>query len=313
MSETLAAYQSPFAGVLAPVITPFTVDLKPDPVRFARHCRWLLANGCSGLAIFGTNSEANSLSVAQKMNLLDALLDAGIDPLRLMPGAGSCSLEDAVRLSGHAVRRGCGGVLILPPFYYKGVSDDGLFAFFEALIARVGDPRLRLYLYHIPAVTAVPIGLELIDRLLDRYPKVICGMKDSSGDWDNTRSAIERFGARGFEVFAGNEDFLLRTMRAGGSGCITATGNINPAAIDALYRNWQAPDAEARQQALTKFRSGLQRNPMIAALKATVAHFSGDAEWSIMHPPLTALDSAQQADLRQHLQASNFTMPGLND
>ena len=150
------------SGVLAPVVTPFTPRLAPDAGRFVRHCRWLLGHGCSGLAVFGTNSEANSLSVEERMELLEALVQGGVPPETLMPGTGCCALTDSVRLTGHAVKLGCGGALMLPPFYYKGVSDEGLFRAFAEVIERVADQRLRLYLYHIPPVAQVAISLELI-------------------------------------------------------------------------------------------------------------------------------------------------------
>ena len=153
------------AGVLSPVVTPFTADLAPDTERFVRQCRCLLSQNV-GLAVFGTNSEANSLSVEEKIELLDRLVAAGLDPARMMPGTGHCALPDSVRLTAHAAKAGCGGVLMLPPFYYKGVSDKGLFRSFAEVIERVGDPRLRIYVYHIPPVSQVPITLALIERLL---------------------------------------------------------------------------------------------------------------------------------------------------
>ena len=143
-----------FSGVLAPVITPFKADLSPDATRLARHCHWLVSQNAA-LAVFGTNSEANSLSIDEKINLLDSLVAAGISPSRLMPGTGSCALTDAVRLTSHAVSLGCGGTLMLPPFYYKGVSDDGLFAFFSEVIERVANAALQIYLYHIPPISQV--------------------------------------------------------------------------------------------------------------------------------------------------------------
>ncbi|MGN6703807.1 MAG: dihydrodipicolinate synthase family protein, partial [Burkholderiaceae bacterium] len=179
-------------GVFSPVVTPFGADLAPDAGKLVRHCRWLLSQGV-GLAVFGTNSEANSLSTGEKRGLLDALADAGIPGNRMMPGTGCCALPDTVELTRHAVARGAGGVLMLPPFYYKGVSDDGLFASYSEVIQRVGDQRLRIYLYHIPQVSQVPISLGLIERLLKAYPGTIAGIKDSSGDWSNTQAMLERF------------------------------------------------------------------------------------------------------------------------
>jgi 4-hydroxy-tetrahydrodipicolinate synthase len=222
-----AIAQKRIEGVLAPVITPFRRDLSPDADRFVRHCRWLMKSGCAGLAVFGTNSEANSMSVEEKLELLDALVKGGVPPATLMPGTGHCALGDSVKMTREVVRMGCGGVLMLPPFYYKGVSDEGLFRSFSEVIERVGDERLRLYLYHIPPVSSVAISLELIERLLARYPGIVAGAKDSSGDWNNTQAMLERFKDRGFDVFPGSEVFLLEGLRAGGKGCITATGNVN--------------------------------------------------------------------------------------
>jgi 4-hydroxy-tetrahydrodipicolinate synthase len=297
-------------GVLAPVITPFTADLQPDAVRIARHCRWLAARGV-GLAVFGTNSEANSLTVAEKLALLDALCDAGIAADRMMPGTGCCAFPDTVELTRHAVRRGCAGVLMLPPFYYKGVSDDGLFASYAEVIERVGDARLRIYLYHIPQVSQVPLGLALIERLVARYPGTVAGIKDSSGDWGNTSAMLERFAARGFDVFAGSESFMLATLRAGGAGCISATANVNPADIAKLATAWRTPQAEAQQAALDRVRTAFQQAPMIPALKAAVAHFSGDEAWATVRPPLVALTAAERARLRDALRTIGFAMPGL--
>ncbi|WP_299360468.1 dihydrodipicolinate synthase family protein [uncultured Paracoccus sp.] len=294
-------------GVLSPVVTPFDGDLKPDTERWLAHCRWLLSQDC-GLAIFGTNSEANSLSVAERRSLLEAAAQAGLDGARMMPGTGSCAFPEAVELTTAAVKAGCAGVLMLPPFYYKGVSDDGMFAFYSEVIERVGDERLRIYLYHIPLVAQVPISLDLIARLLKAYPGTIAGIKDSSGDWNNTRAMIERFD--GFDVFCGSEQFLLDTMRAGGAGCISATANINPHAIHDLYANWQAADADARQEAITAFRMAIAKLPMIPALKSVIGICTDDPEWGRVRPPLVRLDAAQIAELGATLERFGFDMPG---
>ena len=229
----------------------------------------------------------------------------------MMPGTGHCALTDSVRMTAHAMKLGCGGVLMLPPFYYKGVSDDGLFASFAEVIERVGDAKLRIYLYHIPPVSQCPISLALIERLLARYPGIIAGIKDSSGDWNNTRAMLERFQPQGFDVFAGSETFLLATLRAGGAGCISATANVNPAAIAALARVWQQADADARQAALDRVRATFQKFPMIPALKAAIAHFSGDDGWITVRPPLVALDVEQRRQLIDALTPLAFEMPGL--
>lgn len=297
-------------GVLSPVVTPFDRELRPDGARLASHCRWLLEQGV-GLAVFGTNSEANSMSVAEKLDLLDQLIAAGVPAGRMMPGTGCCAFPDTVELTRRAVELGCAGVLMLPPFYYKGVSDEGLFRSYAEVIERVGDSRLRIYLYHIPPVAQVPIPLTLIERLLKEYPGTIAGVKDSSGDWANTNAMLEQFQPHGFDVFAGSEAFLLRTLRGGGQGCITAAANVNPGPIARLARSWQQADADDQQAALNAVRAVFQQFPMIPALKAAIAQHSADPAWATVRPPLVELDDAQRAALAQALQAVGFTMPGL--
>ena len=298
-------------GVLAPVVTPFTKELVPDSQRFLAHCRWLLAQG-SGLAIFGTNSEANSLSLDERLVLLDFLLNAGIDPARMMPGTGSCALSDAVQLTERATQAGCAGVLMLPPFFYKNVAEEGLFRFFSEIIERVGDARLRIYLYHIPPVTMVGFSPGLVERLLSRYPDVIAGMKDSSGDWNNTKAMLDNFAASGFDVFVGSETFLLANMQHGGVGCISATANVNPAAIERLCRSWQAVDAGAQQQRLDAVRGVVERAALLPALKAVLARYRNDPAWATVRPPLIELNLAQRRALEQGLDALDFAMPGLD-
>jgi 4-hydroxy-tetrahydrodipicolinate synthase len=298
-------------GVLSPVITPFRKDYSPDEERFARHCRWLLKSGCAGLAIFGTNSEANSMSVAEKRRLLEALVKGGVSPSSLMPGTGHCAISDSIELTRAAVELGCAGVLMLPPFYYKGVSDEGLYRNFAEVIERVGDERLQLYLYHIPPVSQVSITLGLIERLLGKYPGIVAGVKDSSGDWSNTKAMLDAFAKEGFDVFAGSEAFLLDNMRHGGKGCITATGNVNPGPIANLYKSWRSPEADKLQAGISATRKIVQKQPMIPALKAIVAHFGNDAAWKTCRPPLVELTANQEEELMRDLKGIGFTMPGL--
>ncbi len=297
-------------GVLSPVVTPFKPDLSPDTERFVNQCKWLVANNV-GLAVFGTNSEANSLAVNERMELLEKLVEAGIDPARMMPGTGCCALTDSVRLTAHAVKLGCAGTLMLPPFYYKGVSDEGLYRNFAEIVERVGDARLQIYLYHIPQVSQVPISLKLIERLLKAYPKNIAGTKDSSGDWSNTKATLDAFAGDGFDVFPGSETFLLAGLRNGGKGCISATANVNPAAIDKLYANWQSADAEEMQAELDQVRGVFQKYPMIPAMKRAIAHWSGHAGWAKVRPPLVEIDAAQSKALIADLEQCGFSMPGL--
>ena len=298
-------------GVLSPVVTPFKADLSPDTERFVRQCKWLVANNV-GLAVFGTNSEANSLAAGERMELLEKLVEAGIPASRMMPGTGCCALTDSVKLTAHAVKLGCAGALMLPPFYYKGVSDEGLYRNYAEIVERVGDARLQIYLYHIPQVTQVPISLKLIERLLKAYPKNIAGTKDSSGDWNNTKATLDAFAKDGFDVFPGSETFLLAGMRNGGKGCISATANVNPQAIDHLYANWQSAEADALQSGLDKIRNIFQKYPMIPAMKYAIAHWSGHAAWGTVRPPLIEVNAEQSAALIAELKQAGFSMPGLD-
>ncbi len=309
-TQTLPRDDKRITGVLAPVVTPFNSDLSPDAGRLTRHCQWLLANDVS-LAVFGTNSEASSLAVDEKIELLDTLVSDGIDPARMMPGTGCCALTDSVRLTAHATRLGCSGVLMLPPFYYKGVSDEGLFRNFAEIIERVGDSRLRIYLYNIPPVSQIRITVALIERLLKTYPAAIAGAKDSSGDWNNTRAYIDHFAADGFDVFPGAETFLLQGMRSGGAGCISATANVNPAAIAQLHTTWEAADAELQQARLDVIRSIFAKCPMIPALKGAISHFGKDVSWAKVRPPLVELTSDENSSLIADLENAGFEMRGL--
>src|SRR6266436_6073545 len=296
----------PFGGVLVPVLTPFTPRGEPDAGRFIAFCRWLLDQGAGGLAIFGTTSEANSMAPGERMELLDQLIEAGIPAQKLMPGTGACAMTDAVTLVRHAVGRGCGGALMLPPFYYKPVSDDGIFAFISGVIDKVGSSALRIFLYHIPPVAQVGFSLDLVGRFIAAYPETVVGLKDSSGDWSNTAALLERF--PGFSVFPGSEVFLLDGLRKGATGCITASGNVNVPGIKKVYDNWRGPDADRLQAEITTLRKALQAYPMVPALKRIVAHFHNDPDWAAVRPPMLPLDQAQSAALIADLAKLGFAL-----
>jgi len=298
-----------FNGVLVPALTPFKSNFDPDADALLTHCRWLLDQGVDGLAVFGTTSEANSLSVEERMNLLEHLLDNGIPPEKLMPGTGMCALSDTAKLTRHAVENGCRGVLMLPPFYYKAVADDGLFASYAEVIERVGSSELRVYLYHIPPVAQIGLSLGLIGRLLSSYPETITGLKDSSGDWDNTSAILREYPS--LATFCGSEVFLLETMRHGGAGSITATANINAAQIRKLYRDWQSDGAEDLQASVTATRRAYEAFAMIPALKAVAADFYDAPDWQNLRPPLLSLDADQQQALLASLADAGFSMGGL--
>ncbi len=280
-------------GVLAPVLTPFDSDLNPDRDRFVRFCRRLLEDGCAALVPFGTTGEANSLSVEERERLLDALLEGGVPAEKLIPGTGCAALPDTVRLSKKAARAGCAGVLVLPPFYYKNPSEEGLYRSFAQAIDKTGEGRLRVYLYHIPQVSQVGIPLRVVERLLKAYPGVVTGIKDSSLDFENARAMLRAF--PGFEVFVGTEKFLLATLREGGAGCITATANVNAPAIARAFRE----RSEERQREIDVVREAFEKLPLIAALKEAIARRTGDARWRAVRPPLVELSPDERATLKE--------------
>ena len=302
--------QARIRGVLSPVVTPFKADLSPDTRRFIAHCKWLVSQDC-GLAVFGTNSEANSMAAEERMALLEAVVASGVDPARMMPGTGACALTETVKVTAHATRLGVSGVLMLPPFYYKGVSDEGLFRHFSEVVQRVGDARLRIYLYHIPPVAQVPITHALVERLLQAYPQQIAGMKDSSDDWPHTKSVIDAFAKDGFDVFSGNEKPLVDNVKVGGAGCISATANINPGAIAETFRNVATPQADALQKKINDVRGVMQGYVMIPAMKYVIAHYGADPAWNKVRPPLVEVTEEQGRAAVDKLEALGFTMPGL--
>jgi 4-hydroxy-tetrahydrodipicolinate synthase len=296
-----------FSGVIAPVLTPFGEDGGPDTERFIAHCDWLMQEGCTGLAPFGTTSEGNSLGLDERMELLEELVDSDIDPARLMPGTGAPSVADAIVLTKHAVELGCGGVLMLPPYYYKAPSEEGLFRFFSEVIDGVDDDDLKVYLYHIPPVAQVGFSLPLIGRLIKAFPDTVVGLKDSSGDWNNTAAILDAY--PDFEVFPGSEIFLLDGLRKGAAGCISATCNVSAGAIRNVYNNWQGADADKLQAGITALRKAIQAFPMIPALKALVAHYRKDPGWAKMRPPFTDLPAADADKLiKQLADAYNFKL-----
>lgn len=302
------ASSKPLRGVYCPALTPVDESYDLDTGRFIENCQRILNQGCHGLSVFGTTSEANSFSARERMDALEALIAAGIAPVQLMPGTGCTALSDSVALTRHAVSVGCGGVLMLPPFYYKGVSDDGLFRGFAEVIEKVGDDRLKIYLYHIPPVAVVPFSFDLVDRLVKTYPDTVVGLKDSSGDWSYTETLLKTH--PGFGVFSGTEIYLLNNLRLNGAGTISATTNVNGPAIRDLFDHWQATDADARQEAVTRRRKLIQSFPMIPGLKHIVAHHTGDPAWDRLRPPLDAVTQEQGKALIDALNQDGFVFGG---
>jgi 4-hydroxy-tetrahydrodipicolinate synthase len=297
-------------GVWAPALTPLDSDLNPDREKAVRYYRWLLDKGCHGIAFMGTNSEATSFSVSERISLLEVALEAGIEPERLMVGSGCAALSDSVALTRHATEAGC-SVLTLPPFYYKGISDEGLYASYSEIIERVGSASLKLYFYHFPKLSMVPITHAVIERLLAAYPGVIKGLKDSSGDAESCAAFIEAFPQ--MAIFPGSELLLLDMLRKGGAGTITAGANIFPGAIRRVYDAYtsrELGEAAHAFETVSAVRRVIQSHPMIPALKSTVAAAWDDGAWARVRPPLTELEGDEAENVAMELKDAGFTFGG---
>jgi 4-hydroxy-tetrahydrodipicolinate synthase len=286
-------------GVFCAALTPIHADLSPNQGAFVDHCRNLIAEGCTGVAMLGTTGEANSFSVAERKSLLEAALAGGISPHQLLPGTGVAAITDTVELTRHALATGVSTVVMLPPFYYKGVTDDGLFAAYAETIERIGDDRLRVVLYHIPQMSAVPIPLPVIERLRRRFPTTVVGIKDSSGDINNMLAMIERF--PGFAVLTGADPLMLELLGKGGAGAITATTNIAAKDLAFVFRHFndagRAAEVDAAQARVVAARARVSRFAQMASLKALVAEKTGDEGWLRMRPPLMPLTQEERATL----------------
>lgn len=291
-------------GVVAPLLTPFDDDLSIATDLYVEHAERLLGQGCVALAPFGTTGEALSVGIDERVAAIRALIDGGIDAGCLVPGTGLSNVADTARLSRACLDLGCAAVMTLPPFYFKGVTDDGLFHYFEALVTRLG-PDARLFLYHIPPIAIVGISVALAARLHTAFPQQVVGIKDSSGDWDNTRALL---GIDGLVVYPGSELPLLDALELGAPGCITATANINAAAIARVIELYDAGDLEAAaasHQAVARTRELIQAYSPIPAQKFLLAASTGERRWANVRPPLTALDAASGKALADSLAATD--------
>jgi 4-hydroxy-tetrahydrodipicolinate synthase len=297
-----------YGGVNAAVLTPMNADLSVDLDRMAGHCRWLLANGCNGLAVLGTTGEANSLGMRERIAVLEGLVARGIAAENMLPGTGTTAITDTVVLTRKAQELGCRGALLLPPFYYKNPSDAGLLAYFSEVIQRVaGD--IKLYLYNFPQQSAIPFSVEFIAQLIKANPGKIKGVKDSSGNFENSLSYVEAFARDGFEVYAGDDTLLKPLLEKGSAGCITAASNVNCALGAQVYANWNNAAGAAAQQILSATRKAVTAVPLIPALKSLVARNTGDARWLNIRPPHLQLTAAQEAALFSAFDASGITLP----
>ena len=270
-------------GVWCPTLMPLDANLDPDLKKLAVHCSWLLDQGCHGIVLFGTTGEANSFSVDERRRVLEGVLGSGVSPHRLIVGTGCCSAGDTVSLTKHAIASGCARVLVLPPFYYKGVSEQGTIDAFSREIEQIADQRLRFFFYRIPQLSGVDITATIIDTLIERFGHLIAGLKDSSTARDSIEALCRQFGQR-LDVLVGSERFLKRALECGASGCITATANVHAPLVRSLYDE----PSDVAQQRATSAREAYETSPMIPALKAATARRTNDDGWLRVRPPLVA-------------------------
>jgi 4-hydroxy-tetrahydrodipicolinate synthase len=286
------------SGVLAASLTPFHADLTLAQDAFARHVRWLLAHGCDGALLFGTTGEGLSLTVEERVKGLNALLAADLPAERLLVGTGALALPDAVQLTRKVTAQGVGGVLVLPPFHFRQIRSEGIFRFYDQLIQRVGDDALRLYFYHFPELSGVPIPFSVIQRLRDAYSEQIAGIKDSSGEWDHTEALCRDF--PNLQVFSGTERLLLPVLNAGGAGCISATANVTAAQAAQVLADWQDDtDPEPAQEELTTLRTAFAPVPTIPALKHLLAQRHRNPDWSTTRPPVVPLTEEEKTTVNE--------------
>ncbi len=299
-------------GVYCASATPLNDDQSPDLGALADHARALVADGCDGIALLGTTGEANSFSLTERRTILEAAAKA-VGPERLLPGTGVNALPETIELTRHALSLGVNRVVMLPPNYYKGVSDEGLFRAYAHVIETIGDNRLRIVLYHIPQVSGVPIGHDLIERLVTAFPGTVVGIKDSAGKIENMTAMIERF--PGFSVLAGADPLLLPLMGQGGAGCITATSNLVADSLATVFRHHADPiraaEVAAAQARINAFRDLSNSYTQIPAIKAMVAYRHGRSLWARTRAPLVPLSASELAELKDRLIAIGATVKDL--
>jgi len=276
----------PLSGVIAAIATPVQEDGAPDLTRAIKLARFLLENGCDGLNVLGTTGEATSFSVAERLSVMKAYKENGLPLERLMVGTGAAATSDAIALTKAAQELGFGGALVLPPFYYKGVPDDGLVAYVDALVRAT---RIPIYLYNYPAMSGIQWHVALLERLLKAYSSRIAGLKDSSGDMTYARAAAAL--SSSFAVFPSTEAALLEARRGDFAGCISATANLN---ADLCAHAWRDGDADALEAAVA-IRKLFEGKPLVSGVKALLAHIHGDPALARMKPPLASFSAADRA------------------
>jgi len=291
----------PMRGVIAPILTPFNNDLSIATDLYIDLANRLLDQGCAGLAPFGTTGEALSVGIDERIWALGALVKAGIEPARLIPGTGLSNIADTARLSRACLDLGCPAVMTLPPFYFKAVNEDGLYRYFAELLKAIGSDA-RVFLYHIPPIAIVGIPPSLTARLHGDFPEQIIGIKDSSGDWENTQRLFE---IDGLVVYPGSELPLIDALQLGGPGCITATANVNAKAIAGVVELFDQGDIDAARkahEAVRQTRLTIQEHAPIPAQKRLLAMQTGDARWANVRPPLCGMSESDGKNLAAALK-----------
>lgn len=291
-------------GVFTATLTPMNKDLTVNYDALILHINYLLNNGSNGICLLGTTGEANSFTLEERIEIIDKVIDAGINPIKLLIGTGCCAFPDTVKLTKHAVSKGAGGILLLPPFFYKNLSDKGVVDYFKLIADKINDENLKIYLYHFPKMTGVPFTLSLTKKLINALPGTIVGMKDSSGDWDNTKT-IQK-GIPGFKMYSGSETFLLDSLRLGGMGCISATGNATVKLIAEVYNNWENENADSLQENLNKVRKAFEVTAFASGLKYMFAFWTGNKNWLNLRPPNALPNTLETATLIQNLKEVDF-------
>lgn len=286
---------APLQGLYAAVLTPMRDDLSCDDTQLAAHCRTLLDEGCHGVSLFGTTGEGPALTADERTKGLEAVLAGGIAPHHVLPGTGCAAIPDAMRLTRHAAGLGCKTVLVMPPFFFKDVSDDGVFAFYSALIENVGDPALRVIIYNFPAVTGVWVREAVIARLMAAHPGVIVGVKDSSGDWAYVTALLRRF--PGMAVFTGWETLVPKLVAAGGAGNISGMANVIPGLLRRLYDERPAAADDPLLLKVTGLVEAVCKHSVISALKAVAATLREWPSWRNMRAPLVPLSPEVERSL----------------
>jgi 4-hydroxy-tetrahydrodipicolinate synthase len=294
-------------GLISPILSPFDNSLNFNQEMYNELAKDLLSTGCSGLAPFGTTGEALSVSNDERMQALENLIKSGVSPDKLIPGTGLCNFPDTVKISRHAIELGCKGVMTLPAFYFKDVTDEGLFQYYERLIDEINHPNLKIYLYHIPQVSGVGLSIPLVKKLRSTYPDIIVGIKDSSGVWENTEQLLS---IDGLIVYPGAELPVIDAIKLGGPGCISATANFNPTNIAKVIelshdRKWD--QAEEVHKDVKEVRYLFQDYSAIPAQKAMLAIKYKDKRWKNIRPPLVQISEQRSSELEEKLRNHGFS------